>query len=104
VAGIISPNNPGGVDALSFEVSMDVEGLMKALLLSEYNHLEVKDLSTPVPGPDEILIQVSACGICGSDVHGWPPAVARYLPAHCRHSPLEPLSDLPNRRAGSNST
>ena len=53
---------------------------MKALLLSEYNHLEVKDLPAPVPGVDEILIQVSACGICGSDVHGYDGSTGRRIP------------------------
>jgi len=53
---------------------------MRALLLSEYNHLEVKDLPAPVPGADEILIQVSACGICGSDVHGYDGSTGRRIP------------------------
>jgi L-iditol 2-dehydrogenase len=53
---------------------------MKALLLSEYNHLEVKDLPTPIPDRDEILIQVSACGICGSDVHGYDGSTGRRIP------------------------
>jgi len=53
---------------------------MKALVLSEYNQLEVKDLPNPIPGPDEILIQVSACGICGSDVHGFDGSTGRRIP------------------------
>jgi L-iditol 2-dehydrogenase len=53
---------------------------MKALLLSEYNHLEVKDLPAPVPDADEILIEVSACGICGSDVHGYDGSTGRRIP------------------------
>jgi L-iditol 2-dehydrogenase len=53
---------------------------MKALVLSEYNHLEVRDLPNPIPGPDEILIQVSACGICGSDVHGFDGSTGRRIP------------------------
>jgi L-iditol 2-dehydrogenase len=53
---------------------------MKALLLSEYNHLEVTDLPAPTPGPDELLIQVSACGICGSDVHGYDGSTGRRIP------------------------
>ncbi len=28
--------------------------MMKALLLSEYKHLEVTDLSVPVPGPQDL--------------------------------------------------
>jgi L-iditol 2-dehydrogenase len=53
---------------------------MKALLLSAYNHLEVTDLPSPIPGPDELLIQVSACGICGSDVHGYDGSTGRRIP------------------------
>jgi L-iditol 2-dehydrogenase len=53
---------------------------MKALLLSEYKHLAVADLPTPVPGPGEVLIRVAACGICGSDVHGYDGASGRRIP------------------------
>src|SRR5882757_6905065 len=53
---------------------------MKALLLSEYNNLELTDLPNPVPGPDELLIQVAACGICGSDVHGYDGSTGRRIP------------------------
>jgi L-iditol 2-dehydrogenase len=53
---------------------------MKALLLSEYNHLELRDLPDPTPGPDELLIQVAACGICGSDVHGYDGSTGRRIP------------------------
>ena len=30
---------------------------------------EIVDKDVPVPGPEEVLIEVKACGICGSDVH-----------------------------------
>ena len=53
---------------------------MKALLLSEYNKLEIADLPVPVPGSDEILVQVAACGICGSDVHGYDGSTGRRIP------------------------
>ncbi|MGA8108363.1 MAG: galactitol-1-phosphate 5-dehydrogenase [Acidobacteriaceae bacterium] len=53
---------------------------MKALLLREYNHLELTDLPTPAPGPGELLIQVAACGICGSDVHGFDGTSGRRIP------------------------
>lgn len=53
---------------------------MKALLLSEYNHLEIKDLPSPTPGPEELLIRVAACGICGSDVHGYDGSSGRRIP------------------------
>jgi L-iditol 2-dehydrogenase len=53
---------------------------MKALLLSEYNQLDITDLPAPTPGPDEILVRVAACGICGSDVHGYDGTSGRRIP------------------------
>ena len=53
---------------------------MKALLLSEYKKLEVADLPRPVPGKGEVLVQVAACGICGSDVHGYDGTSGRRIP------------------------
>ncbi len=31
--------------------------------------LEVRDCPDPKPGPQEVVIQVKACGVCGSDMH-----------------------------------
>ncbi|RSL17608.1 L-iditol 2-dehydrogenase [Edaphobacter aggregans] len=53
---------------------------MKALLLSEYKHLKVTDLPMPSVEPDEVLVQVAACGICGSDVHGYDGSSGRRIP------------------------
>ncbi len=43
---------------------------MKALVLEEYNKFVYKDMDVPEIGDKEVLIEVKACGICGSDVHG----------------------------------
>ncbi|MGA8151972.1 MAG: galactitol-1-phosphate 5-dehydrogenase [Terriglobales bacterium] len=53
---------------------------MKALLLSSYRHLEITDIPAPTPGPDEVLVRVAACGICGSDVHGYDGSSGRRIP------------------------
>ena len=53
---------------------------MKSLLLSEYSHLELTDLPLPVVGPGEVLVRVEACGICGSDVHGYDGSSGRRIP------------------------
>ncbi len=53
---------------------------MKSLLLSAYNHLEIADLPLPSIGPDEVLVRVEACGICGSDVHGYDGSSGRRIP------------------------
>jgi 2-desacetyl-2-hydroxyethyl bacteriochlorophyllide A dehydrogenase len=42
---------------------------MKALRFYGPNDLRYEDLPLPVPGPDEVLIQILAVGICGTDVH-----------------------------------
>ncbi|MCH7852566.1 MAG: alcohol dehydrogenase catalytic domain-containing protein [Candidatus Marinimicrobia bacterium] len=44
---------------------------MKALVLSQPGHppkLVLKDLPMPVPGPNEALVQVAACGFCHHDL------------------------------------
>lgn len=53
---------------------------MKALLLSRYKHLEIADLPSPTPGDGEVLVSVAACGICGSDVHGYDGSSGRRIP------------------------
>ena len=53
---------------------------MKALLLSQYLKLELADVAVPEPGVDEVLIRVAACGICGSDVHGYDGSSGRRIP------------------------
>ena len=53
---------------------------MNALVLTEYNHLEFLDRPQPVPGPGELLVRVAACGICGSDVHGFDGSSGRRIP------------------------
>ncbi len=53
---------------------------MKALILSEYKKLDIVDLEEPKPSEDDLLIRVQACGICGSDVHGYDGSTGRRLP------------------------
>ncbi len=53
---------------------------MKALLLTEYSKLSIADLPTPVPGDEEVLVRVRACGVCGSDVHGYDGSTGRRIP------------------------
>jgi len=53
---------------------------MKALVLERYNHLVYKNVPRPVLGADDVLVQVKACGICGSDVHGMDGSTGRRIP------------------------
>ncbi|NLP64907.1 zinc-dependent alcohol dehydrogenase [Paraburkholderia sacchari] len=43
---------------------------MKAAVFHDPGQLEMRtDLRAPEPGPNEVIVKVSACGICGSDLH-----------------------------------
>ena len=53
---------------------------MKALVLVEYNRFEIQDVPVPEIGPEEVLVRVRACGICGSDVHGMDGSTGRRRP------------------------
>ena len=53
---------------------------MKALVLEEYNKLVYRDWPDPEVADDEVLIQVEAVGICGSDVHGMDGSSGRRIP------------------------
>ena len=49
----------------------DIEGRQTYLgsLVWRNPRLEIREYDIPAPGEDEVLIEVKACGICGSDVH-----------------------------------
>jgi L-iditol 2-dehydrogenase len=53
---------------------------MKALVLREYKRFSYDDVPAPEIGPDEVLVAVKACGICGSDVHGMDGSTGRRRP------------------------
>lgn len=41
---------------------------MKALVLRDVEKIKVENMEKPVPGKGQVLVKVSACGICGSDI------------------------------------
>ncbi|MCX7823969.1 MAG: galactitol-1-phosphate 5-dehydrogenase [Verrucomicrobiae bacterium] len=53
---------------------------MKALLLTDYKKLELVGMPEPAVGPEDLLVRVHACGICGSDVHGYDGRTGRRIP------------------------
>ena len=57
--------------------------VMAAAVYQSPGVVTVEERSVPRPGPDQVVVRVNACGICGSDIHqlrdGWgftPGAVA----------------------------
>ncbi|MCA9241999.1 MAG: galactitol-1-phosphate 5-dehydrogenase [Planctomycetales bacterium] len=53
---------------------------MKALLLTDYKRLEYTSVDDPVVQDDTVLVRVAACGVCGSDVHGFDGSSGRRVP------------------------
>lgn len=53
---------------------------MKSLVLTEPKVLRIQESPTPDLAADEALIRVKACGICGSDVHGYDGSSGRRIP------------------------
>lgn len=48
---------------------------------------EVVEGPIPEPGPGEVLLRVTACGVCASELHPWAEGVARY-PRRFGHEPV----------------
>lgn len=53
---------------------------MKALVLKEYNNFSYMEVPKPEIQPNEVLVRVKACSICGSDVHGMDGSTGRRIP------------------------
>jgi L-iditol 2-dehydrogenase len=53
---------------------------MKALLLTEYKNLIITEFDEPPMTEEDVLVQVEACGICGSDIHGYDGSTGRRIP------------------------
>ena len=49
-------------------------------MLTAPKRLEIQDSPIPEHGENEVLIRVKACGICGSDVHGFDGSSGRRIP------------------------
>jgi L-iditol 2-dehydrogenase len=53
---------------------------MKALLLTAPSTLTFTDVPEPQIETGDVLVRVRACGICGSDIHGWDGSSGRRTP------------------------
>ncbi|HWS94275.1 MAG TPA: alcohol dehydrogenase catalytic domain-containing protein [Mycobacterium sp.] len=45
---------------------------MRAAVTTEQHGFDVIEITDPTPGPDELVIRVVACGVCGSDIKAQP--------------------------------
>ena len=45
---------------------------MKAAVIRDNpRRIAIEEMEIPVCKPDEVLVHVKACGLCGSDIHGF---------------------------------
>ncbi|MBZ9967499.1 zinc-dependent alcohol dehydrogenase family protein [Mesorhizobium sp. BR1-1-2] len=42
---------------------------MKAVRLEAVGSITLREVAKPVPGPDDLLVRIEACGVCGTDRH-----------------------------------
>jgi 2-desacetyl-2-hydroxyethyl bacteriochlorophyllide A dehydrogenase len=74
-----------------------MKGVMKAARFYAVNEpLKIETIPIPEIGPDEVLVDVKACGICGSDIHivfeGVTPT--GFLPITLGHEPSGVIAEL----------
>lgn len=59
---------------------------MKAAVIEKPGEISVRDVPAPRPDPGHVVIQVGACGICGTDLHiaagEFPPSPYPLIPGH----------------------
>ncbi len=59
---------------------------MRAVIITKPGEIQVGNVSDPTPGPDELILRVGACGICGTDLHiaegSFPPTPYPIVPGH----------------------
>jgi 2-desacetyl-2-hydroxyethyl bacteriochlorophyllide A dehydrogenase len=59
---------------------------MNAVVIEQPGAFDLKRIDDPTPGPDEVVVQVEACGICGTDIHvlegDFAPTVYPIVPGH----------------------
>jgi len=67
---------------------MTVPKTMSAAVLVGQETLEIQEVETPIPGPEDVLIRVESCAVCSSDVSlmqtPWPgqPPYGSFIPGH----------------------
>lgn len=52
-------------------VPPSVPPTMKAAVLVAPQQLELQDIAVPAPGPEEVLVRLEGCGVCGSNLPVW---------------------------------
>ncbi|MBX7445955.1 MULTISPECIES: alcohol dehydrogenase catalytic domain-containing protein [unclassified Arthrobacter] len=72
--------------------------MLKSLGPIETNALDIADVETPSPGPGQLLIRVTACGVCRSNLHmiegDWAPSTPAQLPIIPGHEVVGAIEEV----------
>lgn len=71
---------------------------MKVALVSGPGHWEISDEPVPRPGPNEVLVEVHACGVCPYDLHVYRSSDA--YPLRLGHEPSGVVSEVGSQVGG----
>ena len=72
VAGAVYPGHPSapqGRDSAVTDWEKGTRTACQGCNVWRNTRLEIRDIPMPEVGPEDVLIQVAACGVCGSDLH-----------------------------------
>src|SRR5262245_47854564 len=69
VSGSGDPSGMPPSDTATDAASPTVPDTMPAAVFMGLREVQIEDRPVPAVGPDDVLIEVSHCGICGSDLH-----------------------------------
>src|SRR4030095_16944599 len=48
-----------------------MEGVMKGVVFLGDRKLELREFPDPTPGPRDVILEIKASGMCGSDLHNY---------------------------------
>src|SRR5579863_5646454 len=65
---------------------------MQVARLYDFGDIRVEDCARPVVGPGEMLVRVSACGICSGDIMPW--YIRRKAPLVLGHEPVGVVEEI----------
>ena len=66
---------------------------MQAAVITGKNQVELREVPTPTPSPDGVVVDITLCGICGTDIHAYQSGNP-YNPAICGHEWVGVVSAL----------
>src|SRR5688572_527210 len=59
---------------------------MRAGVYYRADDIRIEELPEPTPGPGEVVVELAACGVCGTDLMDW--YTATKAPAVLGHEPV----------------